>query len=67
MRTDVPGMVHASRTPGRGHRVGFDRRFEPVDPSALLHPSHDVLDRSIVGDRRDLLVVGEPLFDVVVE
>ena len=67
VRTDVPGMVHASRTCAVGQDVRLDRGLEPVDPQLVLHPADRAGHRLHVGDRRHLLVVVQPALELVVQ
>jgi hypothetical protein len=47
--------------------VGLDRRLQPVDPHLVLDPAHGVGEHTGVDHRRDLVVVGHPALELVVE
>jgi hypothetical protein len=49
------------------HDVRFDGRFEAIDVRVTLDEAHGIEDGMFVGDVLDLLVVREPVAQLVVE
>ena len=65
--TDVPGIVHASRTRAAAMTCASMVASRRSTRTSLLDAPHGVDQAAFVDDRRHLLVVGQPVADLVVE